>query len=67
MEPSIDLVATATALGTAIYTAVGLDYLALYEFDLPPQAVCNGATLIALLIGVYIGVELLGEKLRKDA
>jgi hypothetical protein len=66
MYGSIDYVGIAAALGTAIYAALGLDYLALYEFGLPLQAVCNGAVLLALLIGAYIGIEFFSRKLGKS-
>lgn len=65
MDSSIDLVAIATALGTAVYAALGLDYITLYEFGLPLQAVCKGAVLVALLIGVYVAIEFVSGKLTK--
>ena len=65
MEGSIDLVAIATAFGVAAYAALGLDYLALYQFGLPLQAVCKGSVLVALLIGVFVAIEYASGKLRK--
>jgi hypothetical protein len=57
MESNPDLVAIATAFGTAVYAALGLDYLTLEEFGLPLQLVGRGAVLVALLIGVFIAIE----------
>jgi len=65
MENSIDLVAIATAIGTAVYAALALNYIALEEFGLPLQLVCRGAVLAALLIGVFIAIEFLSGKLSK--
>ena len=57
MEGSIDFVTIATAFGTAIYAAVGLDYLTLEEFGLPLQLVSRGAVLVALIIGLFVAIE----------
>lgn len=65
MEPSMDLVAIATAFGTAVYAALGLEYIALEVFGLPLQLVCRGAVLAAFLIGVFIAIEFLSGKLSK--
>lgn len=65
MDSSIDFVAIAAALGMAAYAALGLDYVALYECGLPQQAVCKGAVLVALLIGIFIAIEFLSGKLSK--
>ena len=65
MQDSIDFVGIATALGTAAYAALGFDYLAVYELGLPPQAVCQGALLGAVLVGAFVGMKLLSRKLRK--
>jgi hypothetical protein len=65
MESGIDLVAIATALGTAVYAALGLDYLAFYEFGLPLHAVGKAAVLVALVIGIFVAVEFLSGKLTK--
>ena len=65
MESSLDFVTIAAALGAAVYAALGLDYVAVAEFGLPLQAVCKGATLVALLIGVFIAIEFLSGKLGK--
>jgi hypothetical protein len=65
MHDSIDFVGLAAALGTAVYAALGLDYLAIDGFGLSLQAVCNGAMLVALLLGLYIAIELLSGRLSK--
>jgi len=61
----MDLVAVATAFGTAVYAALGLDYIALEELGLPLQVVCRGAVSAALLISVFIAIEFLSGKLSK--
>jgi hypothetical protein len=65
MECSIDFVAIATAIGTAAYAALSLDYVALETFGLPLQLVCRGAVLAALIIGLFIAIEFLSRKLKK--
>jgi hypothetical protein len=65
MEPSTDLVAIATAFGTAVYAALGLDYIALEQCGLPLQLVGRGAVLAALLIGSFIAIEFVSGKLSK--
>ena len=60
-----DFVGIIAALGTAVYAALGLDYLAVDEFGLSLRAVCNGALLVALFIGLYIAIEFFGRKLGK--
>ena len=65
MESSLDFVTIAVAFGAAVYAALGLDYITVAEFGLPLQAVCKGATLVALLIGVFIAIEFLSRKLGK--
>jgi len=63
MESSIDFVAIATAFSTAIYAALGLDYLTVAEFELPLGVVCRGAVLAAFIIGVFIAIEFFSGKL----
>jgi hypothetical protein len=65
MEPSTDLITIATAFGTAVYAALCLDFLAAYELGLSLQAVCRGAVLVALIIGVFIAIEFFSGKLSK--
>ena len=66
MEPSTDFVALATALGTAFYAALCLDFLAIDELGLSLQLVWGGAVSAALLVGVFIAIEFLSGKLSKD-
>lgn len=65
MEPGRDIVTIGTAFGTAVYAALGLDFLAADELGLSLQAVCKGAVLIALVIGVFIAIEFFSAKLSK--
>ncbi len=67
MEKNIDLLAIAMAIGTAIYAALALDYLAIYQFGFSLQLVCRGATLVALLVGVFIAIEFLSGILSKSS
>lgn len=65
MFGSIDYVGIATALGTAFYTALSLDYFATDKFAFPVETVCNGSVLIALLIGLYVAIDFFGDRLKK--
>ena len=65
MESSNDFVTIAAAFGAAVYAALGLDYIAIARLGLPLQAVARGATLVALLIGIFIAIEFLSRKLGK--
>lgn len=66
MGRTIDFLTAVTALGTAAYVALGFDYLALDQFGFSSQAVCKGAIFVAVLIGIYIGLECLNGKLRNS-
>ena len=65
MERTANFLPIATALGTAVYAALGLAYLALDWFGLPTQLVWKGAFFVAVLIGCFLGIESLSHKLRK--
>ena len=66
MEPSIDFVAVAMAFGTAVYAALGLDYVTTAAFGLSLQAVYDGSLVIALMIGAYVAIAFFSNKLRSD-
>jgi hypothetical protein len=67
MNESLGYVGVVSGIGTAVYAAIGLDYLATAKLGLSLQMVQAGAMLIALLIGAYIAIEFFGNRLRKDS
>jgi hypothetical protein len=63
METRFDLVMIASATCVAAYVAVGLGYLAVYDFGLSRDLVRSAATSAAILIAATLAIDYFGKKL----
>jgi hypothetical protein len=62
MDTKFDLVTIISAISVAAYVAVGLRYLAVYDFRLSSDMIRSAAVVAALLISATLAIIYFGKK-----